>query len=67
MADVKVRSYLEYGDKKSEVSALAAKARKDAEKKAGGNLKDIKVYIKPEDGKVYYAADQGKIKGDVNV
>ena len=42
-------------------------SHKDAVKKCKAEPGDIKIYIKPEDGKAYYAAESGKVKGDVNL
>ncbi|MBP5195528.1 MAG: hypothetical protein J6Z42_05990 [Lachnospiraceae bacterium] len=67
MAELKVRTFVEYRGKKSDVKAAAARAHKDAVKKCKAEPGDIKIYIKPEDGKAYYAAEPGKVKGDVNL
>lgn len=67
MAELKVRTFVEYKGKKCDVKAAAARAHKDAVKKCKAEPGDIKIYIKPEDGKAYYAAEPGKVKGDVNL
>ena len=30
-------------------------------------LKDLKIYVKPEDGKAYYTANDGSISGSVDI
>ena len=37
----------------------------DLKKKSRAAIKDLKIYIKPEDGKAYYTANEDKISGDV--
>ena len=58
---------LESSGKQYDLEKLAENAKKDYKANNKAALKDINVYVKPEDGKVYYAANGGKITGNVNL
>ena len=65
--NAKVAVFLEVADQKYDMAEVSDRAKKDYKAKHKEALKDIKVYVKPEDGKAYYAANGGKITGDVNL
>ena len=45
-----------------------AKAKADLKaNNKGKKISDIKLYVKPEDGKAYYTANGGKISGSVDL
>ena len=61
----KVVVYLEVADQKYDMAEVSEKAKADFEANHNEKLNDIKVYVKPEDGKAYYTANDGKITGSV--
>ncbi len=66
--DLKKKVCVEYGDSKYDIEKVSKSVKADFTKNNKGvALKDINIYIKPEDGKAYYAANGGKITGDVNL
>ena len=67
MAEVKTRVFLEYGGKQYDFDKLADQAKKDYKKGNKTELKDIELYIKPEDGKAYYTANSDKVHGDIDL
>lgn len=58
---------LEVAANKYDVDQITEKAVADYKKNNKAALKDINVYIKPEDGKAYYTANGGKISGSVDI
>ena len=67
MAEVKTRVFLEYGGKQYDFDKLADQAKKDYKKSNKTELKDIEIYVKPEDGKAYYTANSDKVHGDIDL
>ncbi|MCR4586011.1 MAG: DUF6465 family protein [Lachnospiraceae bacterium] len=59
--------FLEVAEKQYDCEAVEAKVKADLRKKSRAAIKDLKIYIKPEDGKAYYTANEGKISGDVTI
>lgn len=58
---------LQFGEKEVTVAAISEKARQDY-KNSGSEavLKDIKIYVKPEDNKAYYVVN-GETEGNVDL
>ena len=63
--NAKVNVFLEIADQKYDMAEVSEKAKADFEANHNEKLNDIKVYVKPEDGKAYYTANDGKITGSV--
>ncbi len=63
----KTELFLEVDNAQYELSKVSAKARADYEANNKGKLKDLKVYVKPEDGKAYYTANGGTVSGSVDL
>ena len=61
----KVVVYLEVADQKYDMAEVSEKAKADYKANHKEKLNDIKVYVKPEDGKAYYTANNGKVTGSV--
>ncbi len=61
----KVVVYLEVADQKYDMAEVSEKAKADFKANHKEKLNDIKVYVKPEDGKAYYTANGGNISGSV--
>ena len=59
--------FLEVAENQYDCDAVEAKVKADLKKKSRAAVKDLKIYIKPEDGKAYYTANEGKISGDVDI
>ncbi|MBR3307069.1 MAG: hypothetical protein IKI75_07455 [Lachnospiraceae bacterium] len=59
--------FLEFNDSQYELDAVMEKARADYAANNKGPLKDIKLYVKPEDGKAYYTANEGSVNGSVEL
>ena len=59
--------FLEVAEKQYDCEAVEAKVKADLKKKSRAQVKDLKIYIKPEDGKAYYTANDGKLSGDVEI
>lgn len=59
--------FLEVAENQYDCEAVEAKVKADLKKKSRAAIKDLKIYIKPEDGKAYYTANDGKISGDVDI
>ena len=59
--------FLEVAENQYDCDAVEAKVKADLKKKSRAQVKDLKIYIKPEDGKAYYTANEGKISGDVEL
>ena len=66
-SQAKMKIVLESGGNQYDLEKLTDKAKKDFKANNKVALKDINVYVKPEDGKVYYAANGGKITGAVSL
>lgn len=58
---------LEVASNQYDVDAVAKKALEDFKKNNKAAVKDIKVYVKPEDGKAYYVVNDGKYNGSVDL
>lgn len=58
---------LQFASNEYDVDAATEKAIADYKKNNKAALKDINVYIKPVDGKVYYTANAGKVVGSVDL
>ncbi|MBR3517666.1 MAG: hypothetical protein IKO10_15295 [Lachnospiraceae bacterium] len=65
--NAKVNVFLEVADQKYDMTEVSEKAKADYKANHSEKLEDIKVYVKPEDGKAYYTANGGKIAGNVNL
>ena len=61
----KVAVFLEVADQKYDMAEVSEKAKADYKANHKEKLNDIKVYVKPEDGKAYYTANGGKVTGSV--
>ncbi len=50
-----------------DVNKITAKVEKTVATKAKGVVKDLRVYVKPEDGKAYFTYKEGKneVSGDI--
>lgn len=59
--------YVEVSTSKYDVEAVMKNAVKDYKKNNKEELKNINLYIKPEDGKAYYTANNNKISGSVDL
>ena len=66
MAEVKKKVILEVFGGQYDVAKISDNALK-ACKKADKNAKDICIYVKPEDGKAYYSANDGKLTGNIDI
>lgn len=65
--DIKIKTYVEYMGRQVEEKDMVAAVKKSWTKEYGkkvGDIKDIALYIKPEDGAVYYVVN-GKDTGSV--
>lgn len=49
------------------VDEVADKALKALKKETKATIKDFNVYIKPEDGKAYYTANDNKFTGSIDI
>lgn len=58
---------LEVASNQYDVDKVTEKAIEDYKKNNKATLKDINVYIKPEDGKAYYTANGNKVNGAVDL
>lgn len=58
---------LEMADRQYDMSAVSERAKEDYKANNKAELKDIKIYVKPEDGKAYYTANNGKVTGSVDL
>ncbi|MBR6256861.1 MAG: hypothetical protein IKR23_05725 [Lachnospiraceae bacterium] len=63
----KTQMFLEVDNAQYELGAVMEKAKADYKANNKGKLTDIKLYVKPEDGKAYYTANGGKISGSVDL
>ena len=63
----KTELYLEVDNAQYELAKVSEKAKADYAANNKAKLKDIKVYVKPEDGKAYYTANGGTISGSVDL
>lgn len=63
--EVKTETFIQYNDEQTDMDAVLKRVEADlkAQKVAA---KDIKLYIKPQDGACYYVAD-GKVAGRVDL
>ena len=60
--------FLEVDNAQYELDAVMAKAKADLKaNNKGKKINGIKLYVKPEDGKAYYTANDGKISGSVDL
>ncbi len=59
--------YVEVSTSKYDVDAVMKAAVKDYKANNKTELKNINLYIKPEDGKAYYTANGNKISGSVDL
>lgn len=64
-----VQAVLEYQGNAIEVDKIEEKVKAQfvAEGHRAGNIKDLSIYIKPEDGKAYYVINGGKFDGKVDL
>lgn len=59
--------FLEVDNAQYELGGVMEKAKADYAAHNKEKLKDIKLYVKPEDGKAYYTANGGSISGSVDL
>lgn len=59
--------YVEVSTSKYDVDAVMKAAVKDYKANNKTELKNINLYIKPEDGKAYYTANNDKVAGSVDL
>ncbi len=58
---------LQFGENEISVAAISEKARQDYKDSGSeAELKDIKIYVKPEDNKAYYVVN-GETEGNVDL
>lgn len=58
---------LQFGENEISVEEISEKVKKDYEDSGNEEeLKDIKIYVKPEDNKAYYVAN-GQIEGNIDL
>lgn len=58
--------FVEYGDKQIDVDTIVAAAKADFKANNKGVVRNIKVYVKPEDNAAYYVVN-GKVDGKVEL
>lgn len=63
----KTSVYVEVSTSKYDVDTVMKNAVKDFKKNNKVELKNINLYIKPEDGKAYYTANNDKVAGSVDL
>ncbi|MBE5895653.1 MAG: hypothetical protein IJZ00_03850 [Lachnospiraceae bacterium] len=66
-ASPKKTVYLEVYSQQYDMEKVMAAAVKDYKKNNKEAMKDINLYVKPEDGKAYYTANGGKVNGSVDL
>ena len=59
--------YLEVNADQYDLDQVMDKAVKDYQKNNKAGLKNIDLYVKPEDGKAYYVVNDGKVTGSVDL
>ena len=64
--DATLRMYLQYYEKEINLTRLVEKAYHEGSVRCAEPLKEIEVYIKPEDGRAYYVANR-EIQSYVNL
>ena len=66
--ELKKKVCVEVGSSKYDIEKITKNVNADfAKKNKGVTLKNIDIYVKPEDGKAYYVANGGKITGDIAI
>ena len=66
--ELKKKVCVEVGNSKYDIEKITKSVNADfAKKNKGVTLKNIDIYVKPEDGKAYYVANGGKITGDIAI
>lgn len=67
LAELKEEMILQFGDNEISVTAISEKV-KQSYKESGckEELKEIRIYVKPEDNRAYYVAN-GEIQGSVEL
>lgn len=63
--EVKTETFIQYNDEQTDMDAVLKRVEADL-KAQKVSAKDIKLYIKPQDGACYYVAD-GKVAGRVDL
>ena len=58
-SDATLRMYLQYYEKEINLTKLAEKAYHEASVRCSEPVRNIEVYVKPEDGRAYYVANGG--------
>ena len=58
---------LEYDGSQYAMDAVMEKAKADYKAQHGKKPEDLKLYVKPSDGKAYYTAEEGRISGSVDL
>ncbi len=66
-AELKEEMILQFGENEVSVAAISEKV-KQSYKESGSNeeLKEVRIYVKPEDNRAYYVAN-GEIQGSVEL
>ena len=59
--------FLELDDQQYNMQEISKRVRADYKAAHKEKLKDLKIYVKPEDGKAYYTANDGSISGSVDI
>ncbi len=67
MAEAKKSVYLEFGDRQFDLKKVEEEAKKDYRKNNKAALKNMNLYVKPEDGKAYYTANDDSVSGSVDL
>lgn len=65
--NVKTKLILQVPEGDFDLEKVADMAVKDCKKNNKGAIKDINVYVKPEDKKAYYTANKDSITGSVDL
>ncbi|MCQ2522590.1 MAG: DUF6465 family protein [Lachnospiraceae bacterium] len=65
----KMDVFMEVAGQQYDVKKVTAKVEKEVTKKAKGEVKNLNIYVKPEDGKAYYTYKEGKntVSGDITL
>ncbi len=67
MSETKKKVVLETLGNQFDVDKITKEAVNKCKKENKVAIKDINVYVKPEDGKAYYSANSGSITGSMDI
>ncbi|MBR5420240.1 MAG: hypothetical protein IK115_03720 [Lachnospiraceae bacterium] len=59
--------FLEVDGTQYDLAQVMERAKKDCRAKSKKRIENIKLYVKPEDGKAYYTANNEKYSGSVDL